>query len=128
MAVVLDAAALLAALLDEEGAERVRPELAEARISSVNLSEAIAKLLEYRVSVREVRAQVERLELTIHDFTVADAESTALLRAHTKPFGLSLGDRACIALGQRLAIPILTSDRRMASAAVDLGLDIRLIR
>lgn len=54
--------------------------------------------------------------------------NAAALRPLTKPFGLSLGDRACLALAQRLGVPVLTSDRRMADAAPASDLQIDTIR
>jgi ribonuclease VapC len=128
MPVILDASAVLAVILGEDGAESVLPYVHSANLAAVNLSETIAKLIEYKLTVEQAREQIGRLELNIHDFNLEQAERTAILKEHSKQFGLSLGDRACIALAQKLELPILTSDRRIVEAKSVLGIDIRQIR
>lgn len=128
MTVVLDASALLAVILGEDGDDYVSDFLADAHLSTVNLSEATSKLLDYGLTIRQVRKHVDRMELTIHAFDTDHAELTANLRKPTASFGLSLCDRACLSLGQRLGLPILTADRRMAESAAITKLDIRQIR
>ncbi len=56
----------------------------------------------------------------------ADAVAAAELRIPTMAAGLSLGDRACLALGQRMGLPVLTTDRVWQS--LDVGVEIRVIR
>jgi ribonuclease VapC len=51
------------------------------------------------------------LSLQIVDFDQASAQRTAELRSLTRNFGLSLGDRACLALAEKLGCPALTSDK-----------------
>ncbi|MEP7349789.1 MAG: type II toxin-antitoxin system VapC family toxin [Sphingorhabdus sp.] len=128
MSVILDASAVLAVILAEEGADVVLRHMSGAHLATVNLSETMAKLMEYGLSVENAQQQIGRLELNVHDFNSEQAERTAILRGSTKQFGLSLGDRACLALSQSMDLPVLTSDRRMAEANVVIGLDIRLIR
>lgn len=128
MTVVLDASAILALLLDEPGSNVVLDKLADAHLATVNMSEAITKLTERGIGARQVRRQIERLELHIHDFDADQAERAAALRPPTKSFGLSFGDRACLALAQRLGVPVLTSDHRMADAATTIDLRIEMIR
>jgi ribonuclease VapC len=125
---VLDASAVLAAILVEDGADVVIANMANGHLSAVNLSETITKLIEYGVSPQEAMRQIGRLELEINAFDSEQAEATACLRKPTKQFGLSLGDRACLALGKRLGMPILTSDERMWASKENVGLDIRMIR
>lgn len=128
MSVILDASAVLAVILNEDGADFVMPYVYDANLAAINLSETIAKLIECKLTSNQARAQIGRLELNIHDFNSDQAERAAILRDHTKQFGLSLGDRACIALSQKLGLPILTSDRRMVEVKSILGIDIRQIR
>jgi ribonuclease VapC len=128
MAFILDASAVLAVVLAEKGADYVLQHMSETHLGTVNLSEATAKLMEYGVSAKNARDQISRLDSEIHDFDPNLAERTAILRSLTKNFGLSLGDRACLSLGQSLNLPILTSDRRMCESGAILGFDIRLIR
>lgn len=64
--------------------------------------------------------------LTIWPFDERAAVDVANLREQTKPFGLSLGDRACLALGMSLKVPILTADRRWGD--LKLRVTLRFIR
>ncbi len=124
--VLLDASALLAVLHSEAGAEVVEEALEEAAMSTVNWSEVYQRWVARGVDVGGLRADVEALGLDILPFTVDDAEQAAELSTATRQLGLSLGDRACLALARRLALPALTADR--AWLDLDIGIDVRPIR
>jgi PIN domain nuclease of toxin-antitoxin system len=124
--VVLDASALLALLNAEPGNEEVERSIPGAAISAVNLSEVVAKLNEAGMSEKAVRSALEDIEIDIHPFDRESAYRTGALRAATKKLGLSLGDRACIALGGQLQRPVLTADRNWRD--LELGIEIRVIR
>ena len=124
--VVLDASALLALLRVEPGAERVEARLQDACIGAVNLSEVVAQLVEDDVPEAEIRIAIGRLELDVHAFDAQYAYSAGMLRKITLGFGLSLGDRACLALAQSLGAPALTADRSWLR--LDLGIAIEVIR
>lgn len=62
----------------------------------------------------------------VEPLTLADAVEIARLRPLTRSAGLSLGDRACVALARRLALPALTADR--AWTGLDLGVELHQIR
>lgn len=123
---VLDASALLAYLHREPGWEIVRAELAGACIGAVNWCEVVHKASQKGLDVRPIRSLLQDLELSIVAFTSAQAESAAELWPATKAFGLSLADRACLALAMERKLPILTADR--AWSKLRLGVNIRLIR
>lgn len=124
--VVLDASALLALLNDETGSDRVAEVIPGAAISAVNLSEVVAKLTERGMPGQAVRRALAGIELEIHDFVEGSAFRTGFLRSSTRSLGLSFGDRACIALGQELGAPVLTTDRNWRDLAV--GIEIQVIR
>jgi ribonuclease VapC len=124
--VVLDASALLAVLRAEPGAERVEQRRERARIGAVNLSEVVAKLIEDGVPEAEIRLAIGRLELDVHAFDAQHAYLAGILRKPTRTFGLSLGDRACLALAQSLGALALTADRSWSR--LDLGIAIEVIR
>ncbi len=124
--VVLDASALLAMLNSEPGSGAVQETLPGAAISAVNLCEVISKLAERGMPEPAIRAALEGLGLEVHPFDVDAAYSTARLRKATKPYGLSLGDRTCLALGLALKACILTADRTWRK--IKLGAAIRSIR
>ncbi len=98
----------------------------DAAISAINLSEVAAKLAESGMPEEVIREALEGLAMEVHDFGRELAFQTAMLRPSTRPEGLSLADRACLALGRRLDIPVLTTDR--AWEGLDLEVEIRLIR
>lgn len=126
MSVVLDASAVLALVNSEPGAGVVGEVASEAAVSAVNLSEVIAKLAEGGMPEEAISELLEELHLEIIPFDSEQAYRAGLLRPLTRPFGLSLGDRACIALGLRLGSAVLTTDREWAT--LDLGLEVRLAR
>lgn len=118
-AVVLDASALLAFLLDETGQEQVDAVLAEAVMSSVNWCEVVQQMVKRETNILSCRESLESLGFSIIPFDAAAAEQTAQLWPGSRAYGLSLGDRACISLGMALKVPILTSDRVWADAYPD---------
>lgn len=128
MTFVLDASAALAVILAEDGAELVLENMTDAHLSAVNMSETMTKLIEYGLTVEQARRQIDRLELNIHEFDAEQAVGAAALRKATKRLDLSLGDRACLALGRVLGLPVLTADQRMAESMDIIGIDIRMIR
>ena len=114
---VLDASALLAYLNEEPGAEVVEKSLAAgSAIGTVNWAEVLSKAMETGIAPETLTAELEKRGilgniLDVLPLTIEDSMEIAQLRPLTRPFGLSLGDRACLALGKRLSIPILTADR-----------------
>lgn len=125
--VVLDASALLALVYNEPGADRVQQAIAEgALISSVNLSEVVAKLSEEGLPADVIQAILDEINLETVAFDIQLAYLTGLLRPVTKEFGLSLGDRSCLVLAKERDLPVLTADRAWADLA--LGIDVRPIR
>ena len=123
---VLDASALLAVLQGEPGAERVIEMLPDAIISAVNLAEVASKLQERGMPDDRVKANIEALELTVAPFDGRLAIEAGLLRASTRSAGLSLGDRACLALARSLGATAVTTDR--AWEALDIGVRIEFVR
>jgi len=123
---VLDASALLALLHGEPGGETVEELLGTSAISSVNWSEVIQKALEKKTKVDGLREELESLGLEIIPFTAEMAEKTAYLRAETRPAGLSLGDRACLALAGALGRPAVTADRIWGD--LPLRVEVRVVR
>jgi PIN domain nuclease of toxin-antitoxin system len=124
--VVLDASALLAYLNGEAGADLVASYIGNALISTVNVAEVEAHLLSRGGKIDDVRAVLELVALEIVDFDREQADSTASFAAPTRAQGLSLGDRACLALALRDGVPAVTADRAWQHAK--LGVTIELIR
>jgi len=126
MSSVIDASALLALLQDEPGANRVADALSDAIISAVNVSEVVAKLCDNGFEPDLARETLEILPLNVVDFDLPQAIEAGLLRRATRSIGLSLGDRACLALAARSAVPAITADQ--AWARLEIGISVTLIR
>lgn len=126
MTIVLDASAVLAVINREPGAELVVSALEFASISAVNYAEVASKLIERGFSFDAARMSIEQIGINVVVYDDEQAIRTGELRRATKQRGLSLADRACLALAEREKAPVLTADRQWA--ALDLEIDIRLIR
>ncbi|HVL71907.1 MAG TPA: hypothetical protein VM434_08485 [Beijerinckiaceae bacterium] len=100
---------MLAFLRREPGHETVAGLMPGSLLSAVNFAEVVTKLVERGSSGRGRRER-----------------RGGVLWTHTRPLGLSLGDRACLALALREKLPAVTADRRWTER--DLGLEIRLLR
>ena len=129
---VLDASALLAYLRDEPGADAVADAVAGgAAISTVNLGEVFSRVADRGADPARVAQQMTDRGLldgaiTVEPFTSADAVEVGRLRPLTRKHGLSLGDRACLALARRLELPAITADSSWSK--LDLKLELRQIR
>ena len=108
---VLDASALLCLLFDEPGAARVEAVLHGARVSAVNYAEVIGKLIDRGHEAEEAVADLRELDLDIVALDRVQGEALGALRAITREAGLSLGDRACLALATSIGAIALTTDR-----------------
>lgn len=124
--IVLDASALLAFLFREPGHERVGPCLGDACISSVNVSEVLGRFARDGHDVREVLKRLREFPVETVPFLAEDAALAAALVPATAPLGLSLGDRACLALAAVRKAPAWTADRTWRS--LDIAVDVEVIR
>lgn len=123
---ILDASAVLAHIRGERGSDGIAQLSADAFMSAVNLAEVISKLMERGLSAEQADAIVYRYGFDVVPFDEALARRTGALRPETKSLGLSLGDRACLALAQREGLPVLTADRSWAKLAI--GVEVKVIR
>jgi PIN domain nuclease of toxin-antitoxin system len=128
LALVLDASALLAYLHEEPGADAVADAIAGGVvISTVNLAEVFSYSADRGANPAKLAAKLTQTGLlngaiTVEPFTTADAIDAARLRPLTRDAGLSLGDRACLALARRLGAPALTADAAWQGAHHDVEL------
>lgn len=125
---VLDASAFLAYLRDEPGAGEVAEVIGGgATISTVNLAEVLSTAAEHGLDPIDFAGELVRRGLldgaiAVEPFTSADAIEVGRLRPLTRAAGLSLGDRACLALARRLAVSAYTADTTWSSARLDIEL------
>lgn len=123
---VADASAILAMLDREPGHQRVAAELPATVMSTVNLAEIVTSLINKGIPAADACRTTESLEIETVSFDRELALAAGALREVTRSHGLSLGDRACLALGRHLALPVLTADRTWAD--LDVGVEVQLIR
>lgn len=121
---MLDASALLAMLHGEPGSDAVEAQIGRAVMSSVNWSEVVQKSLARGADVEGMREDAEAIGLAIVAFDADEAEAAARLWPATKEAGLSLGDRACIALAHRLDLPALTADKTWGELTIDVRIQV----
>jgi PIN domain nuclease of toxin-antitoxin system len=124
---VLDASAVIAYLQDEPGADVVDVALRDGSwISSVNLAEVASKLVDFGYPPEEIDSILRYTNLSVVDFDREAAVAAGLLRTSTRQKGLSLGDRACLALAREMRLPALTADRNWLT--LDVGVSFELCR
>lgn len=124
--IALDASALLAFMFGEPGGEQVAAALGDSCLSTVNLAETAGRFVRDGHPAELVMARIAATAIEIVDFDREQARNAAALLPATRPKGLSLGDRACLALAQTRSIAVLTADRAWLDLAVSI--DIRAIR
>ena len=123
---VLDASALLALLNAEKGADLVQDVLPRSVISAVNLAEVVTRLMAVGMPENEIQETLRLLGLKIIPFEEEEAFQSGFLYARTQRFGLSLGDRACLALAKSMGAMAVTADQ--AWKELDVGVKVELIR
>jgi PIN domain nuclease of toxin-antitoxin system len=126
--IVLDASAVLALMQREPGTDIVAASLPGALLGMVNFAEVVTKLCERGIGMNVARDAVASLGIKIAEFTEEQACLIGELRPLTRSAGLSLGDRACLALGKVSGATILTAEGVWSQIASVAGVDIQLIR
>jgi ribonuclease VapC len=116
---VLDASAVLALLQGEAGADQVESILDGALMSCVNLSEVLQKAEQHDVDTEGLEYDLEALGIGFRDFGVPDARATG--SRWLAGSGLSLGDRACLALAATVSGSAVTAERAWIDAAPDVS-------
>jgi PIN domain nuclease of toxin-antitoxin system len=124
--VVLDASVIIAAVLEEPGGERAVGHASPPLVSAVNYAEALTRLTDIGRHRESVHRALDLIPMEIVGFEREQAESAAELRSATRPYGLSLGDRACLALAISRKAKALTADRAWRQA--ELPIEVELIR
>jgi ribonuclease VapC len=125
--IILDASAILAVIHQESGYEKLTPQLlARAVASTVNLAEVQSKLVGRGWTSDEAWEDATSPVQEVLAFDEEHARIAGDLIAHTKRHGLSLGDRACLALATALKAPVYTAERNWKS--LGLGIPVHVIR
>jgi PIN domain nuclease of toxin-antitoxin system len=125
---VLDASALLALLLGEPGGARVGQALTDSAMTTVNFAEVVGHYSRNGGRDAEIRAILDPLPVSLVPFDHEFAYQVGILLPVTRAAGLSLADRACLALARRLDVPALTADRAWQAIAEQAEVRVELIR
>ncbi|HZS82689.1 MAG TPA: type II toxin-antitoxin system VapC family toxin [Stellaceae bacterium] len=128
ISVVLDASALLAMLLREPGGESVKALLVRSCMTTVNIAEVAGYYAKQGVAEGDLRIVLDPLPIERVDFDEGLAFAAGMLIPMTRRAGLSLGDRACLALARRLGLPAVTADRSWQNIADAVGVTVERVR
>lgn len=123
---VLDSSAVLAMLRVEPGAETVEQIINRSILSTVNAAEVVSKLIDRGMSENAARETVSALPCERVDFNEDQALAAGGMRSRSRAIGLSLGDRACLALAEAKNLPVVTTDKQWKK--FQSTIEIRLIR
>jgi ribonuclease VapC len=124
---VLDASVILAVLFQERGAEKMTDEVMEsAVVSAVNLAEVQSKLVKMGHPPEDAWSDALLLKSDPENFTADHAKIAGDLIVTTEKYGLSLGDRSCLALAIALKAPVYTTEQSWRN--LKLGVPIHVIR
>ena len=126
--IVLDASALLALLNREEGQEKVAAVMDQATMNTVNLAEVITKLARLGIPATEIELILAGLNIDMVDFDLSMAALAGNLITQTQEFGLSLGDRACLAFAESQGYSVMTADTAWKNVQSLLSIEVLLIR
>lgn len=121
---VLDASAVLAAFFDEPGADVIAERMDGALLGAANHAEVISKLVDRDIPHDRIAEVMAQLDVEIVPFDREQAMIAGLLRAETRGAGLSLGDRACLALAISRNAVALTTDRAWAGLELDVRVEV----
>jgi ribonuclease VapC len=121
---MLDASAVLAMMLGEGDGDEVRKRLPSSQISTVNLSEVVAKLQEGGVPDEVITSSLAELDFDVLAFDQNQAVRAGLLRAATRGAGLSLGDRACLSAATASNAVAVTTDRAWGKVDVEIAIEV----
>jgi len=121
---VLDASALLALLNAEPGAARVKEILSESVIGAVNVCETVGKLVSSGMSIEAARTSVSLVVPEVIPFDTELAYRAGALVAETRKLGLSLGDRACLALALARQDTAVTAEKLWPKLKLDVPVEV----
>jgi ribonuclease VapC len=124
--VVFDTSAVLALIKAELGWDKAAAVFPSAVLCTVNAAEVYTKFAEWQLPRHEQAKYLVMIEEIVVPFDNDLALRAGALRVATRSFGLSVGDRACLALAQRLGVRALTTDKIWAS--LQIGVEIEVLR
>jgi ribonuclease VapC len=127
-AAVLDASALLALILGEPGGDKVQRVLTNSAMTAVNLGEVVGHFASIGGAEADIRSMLDPLLFVRVALDEELAFIAGMMLPATRQAGLSFGDRACLALANKLGVRALTADRVWLRVGKAVGVEIELIR
>ncbi len=130
MLYVMDASALLALIQGERGSDVVDALIVqnECVASSVNIVEVGTRLVDKGLAPVHLARALKELDVQAIDFDLEQALHSATMRVSTRQAGLSLGDRACLALAKVMKGTAVTADSAWVDVAESVGVKVLMIR
>lgn len=130
MLYVMDASAMLALMQAEKGWEVVDDLIREQQCvaSCVNIAEVGTRMIDKGLAPSQLERTLKELDVQPVDFDLEQSTFCAELRLSTKHAGLSLGDRACLALTKLMVGTAVTSDRTWLDIAEATQITVKMIR
>ena len=125
-AIVFDSSVVIAILKQSPGFSTAESSISDALISTVNMSEVATYLARNSVPKDTIQEVLASFPIQVVPFEESLAIQTGCLYSSCKHLGLSLGDRACLALAMSRKMPVLTADRVWSK--LDLGISIQVLR
>ena len=125
----MERAKALSEIGDDEGAKmwrRVAEMIDGSCMSTVNLAEVLTRFTRDGHDAAAVLARLRASAIEWAPFTEVQAAVAAELAPLAMPYGLSLGDRACLALALTRGEPAVSADRQWAR--LDLAIPVEIIR
>jgi ribonuclease VapC len=126
--VVFDSSVILAAILGEPGGDDVFDRIEDALVSTVNVAEVYTYAAINGFPTEAIDAFFADTGIAIKPFSHDQAITAGGFAAKTRKAGLSLGDRACLALAAAHGVDVLTADHPWEAVADDLGIAITFLR
>lgn len=122
-AIVFDSSVLIAILRQEPGFDVGEQSLNEALISTVNLAEVATYLARNSVPPETIKKALDAFPIQVVPFDREQGLIAGFLYPACKSLGLSLGDRACLALAKSMNLPVLTADKAWLELQINISID-----
>ena len=126
MSIVFDSSVVIAILKQEVGYQNAEFFLEDALISAVNYAEVVECITRLGYANEEIKVVLQKFPFKVISLNHSLAEAIGLMSRETKKYGLSLGDRACLALAIDKQLPVLTADRVWAN--LDVPIEVKQLR
>lgn len=127
MKVLFDSSALIAFILKEQSWQQIRDYLADACMTSVNFMEVMTVLpFRYEMPEARVHGLLAQSDMEIIPVDKALAMQAAKLTPLAQRYGLSLGDKICIACAMQQHLSVITTDERWTRC--EIGVEVKYIR